>query len=479
MWLLVRQVVTNILRIVELALVARNVAPSDFGVVALASVLLQVLTLVAEAGITTYVIYYRGDDWREEARSAFWMNLAVTLGQVALCLAAAHLVGAFFAEGDLVPVFLALVAVFFIRQAGVVQDALLRRQLRYRWLALRDITVVGGASALAVALALSGFGVWSLVLPELLLAPVGVAAATKGASWLPGRRLLVARWPRIFRYSKHLMVSNILQIVINDGDTLVVGRVLGSRQLGFYNLAWQLSNFVGRTVTSVVSDVSLPALAEAARRGRPLGPVYLRLAVLLAVIGQPLLGLLFAFAPSVVDLLYGPRYDPVAVLLRVLLVFTAIRVFTTATGTAFNVAGRPDLSLKANAATVPFYISAIAIGSAWGALGVAVGVVAVRCVAAVVVFGVSLRIVSCSTSSAASALLRVMVFATAASALAGAVGAALPIPPLAQIAVGAFLGLAAYAAALRLAHRVAWSELRGLTQSLRALASIGARATTT
>ena len=233
-WYLGRQVVTNLIRLIALAILARQLTPSDFGLVALASVALYFIVLVSEGGIRSYVIYYRHDDWRQQAQSAFWFNFFLTLLQLALCAGAAPFLRQVFSDRQLGPVLVALAGVFFLAQMAVVPDALVERELKHKQLAKRDMVISLLSALLSVILAIRGWGIWSLVWPQFLTQGARLAVVLSLTQWNPGIRFMADRWRAIWRYTSHLMGSNFMQLVINDGDTILVGRFFGTHSLGYY-----------------------------------------------------------------------------------------------------------------------------------------------------------------------------------------------------------------------------------------------------
>ncbi len=327
-WMLLRRVAANLVRLAAVAVLARHLSPAEFGVVALAQVVLQFITLVGEGGIGTYVIYDAEVGREERAHAAFWLNLVLTVLQAALCLALLPLVGPLFDSAQVTGILAALVAVFFVRQLAIVPEALLQRDLRHPVLARRDIVVDLASAALSVVLVLAGAGVWSLVVPALVLEPLRLLVAVVTAQWRPRRPFHTAQWRRILRYTAPLMGSNVLIPVTNDGDTLLVGRLLGATTVGFYNVAWQLSNLVGRNVTTVVSSVTMPALALLRDDRDRLRAAYLRMVGFLSVVCLPLLVGMAVLAGDLVPTLYGPRWQPAVTLLRIFVVFTLVRSLT-------------------------------------------------------------------------------------------------------------------------------------------------------
>ena len=383
-WLMGHRLIVNLIRVATVAVVARHLSPTAFGLVALAQVLLQFTTWVGEAGLFTYVIYDEADGREERAQSAFWLNLVITVVQVGICLAAIPLLTQFFRQDDLRSVLVAVVAIFFIQQLAIVPTALLHRAMQHASLAKRNITVDTLIAGFSIVLAVNGAGVWSLLVPSLVLEPVRMAAAMVLARWRPRLPLRHGQWRQILRFSGPLAATNALNLVSNDGDTLVVGRLMSAATLGFYNVAWQLANIVGRNITAVVTSISLPALGlvrdDLARFRR----AYIRVTALLASATFPVLALMFGTADSLIRVVYGPRWSPTILLLRVFLVFTLLRSITSPAAALYNLFGRTDIGLKFTLAFTPAYIAAILVGARWDATGVAVAVTAVRSVGALV-----------------------------------------------------------------------------------------------
>ena len=450
-WLFARRLSANVIRLVAVAVLARHLSPAEFGIVALAQVLLQFATVVGEAGIGTYVVYDHGERREDRVRATFWLNLAVTTVQAALCLALLPVASLVFDEGQIVAVLAALIGVFFVRQLAIVPEALVQRDLRHRVLARRDIALDVVTAAASVALAVGGAGVWSLVLPSVVVEPVRVAIAFGCARWRPRLPLGTGEWRRILRYTAPLMGSNVLLPIMNDGDTLVVGKVLGTTAVGHYNVAWQLSNLIGRNVTAVVSSVTMPALALLRDDPDRLRAAYLRMVRFLGLTCFPLLVGMAVVAGDLIPTVYGPRWEPAVDLLRIFVAFTLVRSVTSPSSMVYNVTGRPGIGFKVTAWFTPVYVVAVVVGSRWGAAGIATAVALVRITTALVdthlaagQIGLRLRAVV-QTVQAAAALTAVM---GAAVWLARQVLANNGVGPGGRLAASVALGAAVYGAGL-------------------------------
>jgi O-antigen/teichoic acid export membrane protein len=479
-WLFAHKAVANAVRLVAVAVLARQLEPAQFGVVALAAVVLQFATLVGEAGVGTYVVYDRADGRESRAQAAFWLNVAITTVQCAVCLALIPVITRIYPEPGLAPVLGALTAVFFVNQLAMVPDALLRRDLRHPVLARRDMAIDVGSATLSVALALAGAGVWSLVVPVLVAQPISVAVALRAARWRPRLPFHVREWRTILRYTAPLMGSNALGLVANDGDTLLVGRVLGAGPLGYYSMAWQLANLVGRNVTSVVASVTMPALALVRDDLARFRAAYLRMVALLGLVCLPLLTGMFVMAGDLVPALYGSRWAPTIALLRIFVVFTLVRSLTSPSSMVYNVTGRPDIGFKFTIAFTPVYLAAIVVGSRWGAVGVASAVMIVRVVGAVVDLRLATGQMGMPVRAVASVLRRAVLLAVAAATAAWLAREALVqagVGLFPRLALASAAGGAVYVAAVVRLRPPGYDDLARVAQSL--VRAVGSRRRTT
>lgn len=388
-----RQLVVRMINLAAVAILARHLSPADFGLVALAQVVLQFLVLSQTNGIGAYVIYDRAPGWENRTHSAFWLNFVITVVELVLLFGAMPVVSRLFVQPELPYVLAVLGATYFVQQMGVVPDSLIQRKLRFRSIVVRDTLLNILLGILGVAMALTGWGIWSLVIPSLITKPISVVASVAIARWRPGLRPGLRDWWPIAKYSVPLIGMGVLGLVANDGDTLLVGKILGSQPLGFYNVAWQLSNLVGHNVTGVVGAVAMPALAMVSSDIARLQEGYRRMVRLLGLVTFPLLFGLFALADDAVQLVYGPGWEPVVVLVRIFIIFTVVRSVTSPSAIIYNVVGRSDIGFKFTLGFLPFYLAAILLGSQRGVVGIAIGVTVVRTIGGIIAFAISVRLI--------------------------------------------------------------------------------------
>lgn len=470
-YVLLRRVSANLLRIGAVAVLARKLGASEFGVVALAQMAVSLLTVFGSGGIITYIVCDREADWEDRVHPAFWLNVTMTTGSCVVALACLPLVLWFYGQPLVGQVLLVILADYFLDQLKMVPEALLQRRLQFRVLAIRDTVRDFLTAGLSVAMALADFGVWSLVVPGLVVVPLEVIFTAWAARFRPRLALGRAAWPRIFRFTRNVMGEQLLSFIGNEADTAIVGKVMGNATLGVYNLAYQLANLIGKNVSAVLTMVSTPALAAAFERKTGLGAPYRRMLRVLSLVSVPLLLGMFVLAHELVGLVYGAKWQAAVPLLRIFIVFTLVRSVTSPSGAIFNVAGRPELSMKIVLWFLVFYIPALVVTSQWGVMALALCVCAARVIVGLVSLYMSLDLIEEGKARVTGELLRPLVAGIAMAGASAGVNLALTDagwPVVARIVVVSAVGAACYFALIRVFARRYLDEAAAVVAGLRA-----------
>lgn len=360
-WIYGRKVVTSLLHLGVMAILARQLGPAEFGLIALAQGLLNLLAILSSQGVNEYVIYDNEVGREERVEAAFWLDLSLSIASVILGLICLPLITKFYSEPGLDVVMVSLLLRYPIDALSRVPDALLKKRLEFRKLQTRDVVLDFLSSVGKIALALNGWGVWSLILPAFLISMVRAIVVFRMAKWKP-------------------------RFVINQGDTLLIGKLMGSQVLGIYSLAWSSAHLIIRNVNGVVNQIALPALSAASGDTAHLWFGLRRMMRLLSIITFPALIGLFVVADDFILAVYGPQWRDAILPLRILLIYALRYAVGSPIGPVFKARGRTDIPFKLGLAIVPFYLIGIWIGSRYGLVGVAMGVTLTRTAFGVVGF---------------------------------------------------------------------------------------------
>lgn len=354
-------------------IVARMLAPEDYGLVSMAMVVVGFVALLSEFGVGTAVIAMR--DLRDE-QIAQLNTLAVLLGAaacIATCAAAVPF-GRVFESPGLPSVLIALSAGFIITALSTVPVALLQRDLRFRELALIDGLRAIVMAAVTVTLALRGLGVWTLVASS-------VASSALGSALTLALRRHRFGWPdaslnAAVRLSWHLLVNRVCWYVYSNADFAVTGRVLGQAALGSYTLAWSLTSIPIEKVTGLATAVTPAYLAAVRDDLESLRRYLLEPTRAIALIAFPLLAGLAIVAPDAVGLVLGHKWDATVVPLQILAVYGCVRSLTPLLPPFLIMTGESSFLMGNSVAYALVMPVSFYVGTSWGLTGVALAWVA-------------------------------------------------------------------------------------------------------
>ncbi|MGH3867952.1 MAG: lipopolysaccharide biosynthesis protein [Pseudonocardiaceae bacterium] len=358
-------------------ILARILRPADFGLFALALLVLNIFDYAKDLGVTLALVQQRGP----------WLRLAptgVTLSAVfgVLASAAAFLLAPIIAGGlrhpELVPLVQVLGAGLLISSLGVVPASALRRRMDFRGRLLPEVSGALVKTVLSVGLALAGFGVWSLVWGQL-----AASVLTAVMYWAVAREVVCPGFDRavaieLTRFGLPATMVSLVAFGIYNCDYVAIGRQLGNEQLGFYTLAYRLPELVVLMLCITVSEVLFSSLSRWQHDRVVLTDHYMSAVRVVLVLAAPLGFGMAALAPEVVEVLYGRAYSESANALAVLAVFTVIYSVTFHSGDVYKATGRPGLLTLINLGKFVVLAPTVWFAAHRDVLAVAVAVLAVE-----------------------------------------------------------------------------------------------------
>lgn len=374
MWVLVQYGGGKVVTFVSIVVLARLLAPENFGLLALGLLAVNTLDRLKDLGVGAAVIQHPGPIARL-APSAASLTLATSLVLALAGLAAAPLWASFMNDQRLIPIVRALSAALLISGLAVLPDSLLRRRLLFR---RRLFPEIGGAvikALMSVGLALAGAGVWSLVWGQL-----AASAFTTTAYWVaylkvrPGGPLLgwSSRTVReLLRYGVSLSLIALLALVLDTLDYLVIGRRLGAEQLGYYTLAFRLPELLVIGVCQVIGGVLFASFSRLQGELGKLRQDYLKATVVVTTVTVPIGLGLSAAAPDVVAVVLGKAFGPAAPLLALLGLYAALESLSFHAGEVYKATGRTHLLLKLALVKLAVFLPALWLAAGRSTLAVA------------------------------------------------------------------------------------------------------------
>ena len=364
------QISRQLLSLLSVSILARHVPPSAYGLVAMAAVLMNFLDTFRDLGTTNALV-------REPhltgtlLSTVFWVNCILGVLVPACIVGLSVPTARFFHEPALAPVVRAFSLVFLINSLGVIPTALLNREMAFRKINLASFLGAVAGTTVAITTAIRGGGVWSLVFGTLTNNLVNTAACWFFSPW---HIQWVFQWKAfhsIASYTLYLSGFNVLNYFARNADNLIVGRMLGSVPLGFYQMAYNLMTFPLQNFTAVITQVLFPALSQVSDDNARFRTAYIRTCMLIGLFTFPaMLGVAVVAKPFVIVIL-GKKWLPVAGLLIVFGPVGMSQSVVSTVGLVYNAKGRSDWMFRWGVFSSILYVASFFIGLPWGIIGVA------------------------------------------------------------------------------------------------------------
>lgn len=352
-------------------LLARLLLPDDFGQFALASAIAEILFVVTAWNLPQGMIQLQNEP--DVGDTAYVLSIFVAIGTVGIAVGISAGLLLFYPT----KVVLVLVALCAVRACGVVSDvyaAHLERELRYKAFSIVRLLASNGSMVFGLALALIGWGVWSLVGRELIYFSLFLFGCGWASRWRFARRFNRATARRLVDFGFKTLLARGLESLYFRGDGLLVGSLAGTISLGYYDRARYVSESGHFTVNQGAVQVAFPLYSRLQGDCERLSWVSYQMQFVVARI-MGLFALMLVLMPEqIVGFLYGQRWLPAAEVLRWLAVYAFLspvvdnaKVLLTATGLLWE-------AVKIRFWQLGVAIPGIVLGFVWfGVNGVAFG----------------------------------------------------------------------------------------------------------
>jgi teichuronic acid exporter len=343
-WIVLERWTSRLLALVVIALLTRLLAPEDFGLVAMATIVTALLQVFIEAGFVT-VLVQKKELAAKDASTAFWTSVALSLVLYTVLFFTAPLLAQMFGEPQLTDVLRVMGLGLPISSLGQVPAALLERSFGFRSLAVRQVIGAVCGAAVAVPVAFNGGGVWALVAQGLVTSIASVVVLWASTKWRPRFEYSLDSLKSLWSMGIRIMAIGLLDALQQNIDKLIVGAFFSAQELGYYYLAQRIGTILIELVTTVMSKVTLTTFSKVQDDLPRLNRIFLQMTFASAAIGVPMFGLVAALATQIVPFAFGDGWEQTVPILWILAcgwAFGAVMYFDRS---AFLAIGRANVAL--------------------------------------------------------------------------------------------------------------------------------------
>jgi len=354
-------------------ILARVLVPSDFGAVALVVGVIAILQTFAEMG-TSVALVQRQNVTPSVIDSAFISTFTVTILIVLLLWSFSNNIAAFFS----VPVLAALLKIaafsYLFRGVFSLYRCLLLKEMRYKEISLLEFINVIIYGLIAVVLAFSGYGPFSIVWGQVFSAIFLLILGFWRTGYIPKSFGRIKEIWELLSFGIWVSIGRILGNSSGKIDTFIIGKLLNASTLGSYYLAQRIVMLLPGTYTQIIDQVTLPIYSKFQKDPSRVEEGYWKTISFTSLIILPLVCLLFIFADPLVRWILGEKWIQVIPLVRIMSLFVLAHALGGGIfASVIYALGRPQIATIVNIFRIIALPTCVIIGSRWGVMGVAWG----------------------------------------------------------------------------------------------------------
>lgn len=327
-----------IISLVVAGILARLLSPDDFGVVAIATVIIAFFNIFTDMGVSPAIVQHKSLG-KEELSDIFSFTVWTGIGISVLFFAASWLIADYY-ESEILRTLCQLLSVnLFFASATIVPGAMFYRNKEFKFIAIRSfiIQIAGGAGA--VTAALCGAGLYALIINPIVSSILIFAISYQRYPQRLRFTLGLGAIRKIFSYSAYQFLFNVINYFSRNLDKLLIGKYMSMSDLGYYEKSYRLMMLPLQNITQVITPVMHPIFSDFQDDREKLMTSYERIVRFLSFIGLPLSVLLFFTAEEVTLIIFGDQWLPSVPVFRILALSVGIQIILSSSGSIFQAAG--------------------------------------------------------------------------------------------------------------------------------------------
>jgi teichuronic acid exporter len=239
---------------------ARLLFPEQFGLIGMLTIFIAVAQSFLDSGFGAALIRKR-DPTPTDVCSIFYFNIVVGLVAAGILCLAAPWIAAFYNQPILTPLTWALSLTIVINSFGLIQSTILTKQIDFSTQNKTNMIASVLAGIIAVTLAATGFGVWSLVIQQISRTLLQTVFLWFVNAWRPALLFSLKSMREMFRFGSRLLVSGLLDQIFGNMYFLVIGKLFSATDLGFYTRAETFQAAASQSLSTIVGRVTFPVFS--------------------------------------------------------------------------------------------------------------------------------------------------------------------------------------------------------------------------
>lgn len=332
---------------VNLIYLAKIIPPAQYGIMAMAVVVINLGILLRDLG-TSAAIIQKKKLTNDLINSVFWLNSVLGIFLFGLVALLAHPLSMLYGYPELFSVLMLLGISFPLSSCAATHLALLERDSRFKTISRIEVTSALTSVVVAIVMANYGFGVYSLVAQAIVLNFMSACQFWMVSTWRPSFKKLikVSDIKDIFSFSTNLSLFNLINYFSRNADSFIIGKYMSANILGQYNLAYRIMLFPLQSLTFVATRSLYPILSRDQDDNEKIEKTYLNTVFVILLLTAPLMTIIGYYSFPLVKIFFGENWVLTAEVLKWLAPTAIIQSVLSTTGSVFMAKGRTEVLMR-------------------------------------------------------------------------------------------------------------------------------------
>lgn len=370
-WIFISRVLVFTMNFGGSVVLARLLEPRDFGVFGIALLLTGLGTRFGNIGFGLALVQ-REEISEKHISSLFAVDLLIFLSITGILVWISPFVGSYFENALAGDVLKVLAFIFLATPFSSIARAIMQREMNFKGPAFASTIQHLMTILAAIALAFSGFGVWSLVYGELFGAYLNAMILVLQSGWKPIPKYHHEAMQDLFSFGVGVFFKKLLVYGSEKIDFFVIGKRLGAMPLGFYEKGFNLMNLTVKELGNKMEPVLFRAFSVIQNDRERILKAYHKVLLTFSLVGCPVFLGLAAISPAFIYLVYGEKWMPMVLPFQVMCFSGFFRLHLKVTSTAFNAMGKIKVEVWIRSVAVALLFGGCWYGSRFGLIGVTV-----------------------------------------------------------------------------------------------------------
>jgi len=374
----------QVIQLVFMIILARLLDPKEFGLVAVLTVFTVIATLLQDSGFSAALIR-KADIDEEDYSSVFYFNILIGIVAYFILFVCAPFIADFYDAPILTGLSRFIFLSFLFSAFSIIQNVKLIREMDFRTNA--KITFIAGiiSGALAVWMAFSGYGAWSLAAQLVLQSFIRSLFLWFFVKWYPKARFAASRLKPMMAYSINLLIMSLLNQLAGSIYPIVIGKYFSMSQVGYYGQAYKLSYIPQSIVATSLQGVAYPVLSKVEDTERK-KRIFRKIIRVSSFVSFPVMILLAIAAEPIISIVLSDKWLESVPILQILAVGAIVFPLYSVINSLVLSFGKSQLSLKVEVFRNILSICFILASVKYGILAMVAGLSLSRIIAFIVSF---------------------------------------------------------------------------------------------